>query len=142
MASSRSPAYGSFPNGSLFLRKLLQFCSMDIVDPRAQQYAEQYTTPEDALLQEIAAFTYAHHTRPHMLSGHLQGRLLEMISRMLQPQRILEIGTFTGYSALCLARGLAAEGLLHTLELREDDAAHARAFFGRSSFHEKIKLHI
>ena len=76
-----------------------------------------------------------------MLSGHLQGKLLEMISCMIQPRRILEIGSFTGYSGLCLARGLAADGRLHTIELREADAAIARAYFERSSFADKIILH-
>ena len=76
-----------------------------------------------------------------MLSGHLQGKLLEMISWMIRPRRILEIGTFTGYSALCLAKGLAADGQLHTIELREDDAAIAKGFFNRSSFASQIILH-
>ncbi len=76
-----------------------------------------------------------------MLSGHLQGKLLEMISRMVQPNRILEIGTFTGYSALCLAKGLVPGGQLHTIELREKDAAIAKDFFNRSSFADQIILH-
>ena len=76
-----------------------------------------------------------------MLSGHLQGKLLEMISCMIKPRRILEIGTFTGYSGLCLAKGLRDDGILHTIELREEDAATAKAFFGRSSFADKIILH-
>jgi predicted O-methyltransferase YrrM len=77
-----------------------------------------------------------------MISGHLQGRFLEMISCMMRPQRILEIGTFTGYSALCLAKGLQPGGKLHTIELREDDAATARRFFNRSPYGEHIILHI
>jgi predicted O-methyltransferase YrrM len=76
-----------------------------------------------------------------MLSGHLQGKVLEMISWMIRPRRILEIGTFTGYSALCLAKGLAADGQLHTIELRDDDAATARRFFERSPFSSRIILH-
>lgn len=115
---------------------------MNIVEPLAQAYAEKYTTPEDGLLAEVAAFTYKHHPRSHMLSGHLQGKLLEMISCMIRPRRILEIGTFTGYSALCLAKGLAEGGQLHTLELREDDARHARGYFERSIHHKQINLHI
>jgi predicted O-methyltransferase YrrM len=115
---------------------------MDIVDPQAQQYAEKYTSPEDELLQEVASFTYRHHPKSHMLSGHLQGKFLEMISCMIRPKRILEIGTFTGYSGLCLAKGLAPDGELHTLELREEDAERARGYFERSELKEKIKLHI
>ena len=115
---------------------------MDIVDPKAQAYAETYTSPEDALLAEVAQYTYRHHAHAHMLSGHLQGKFLEMLSCMIRPRRILEIGTFTGYSALCLAKGLPADGLLHTIELREADAASAKAYFDRSFFKEQIILHI
>ena len=88
---------------------------MDIVHLAAQQYSEKYSTPEDELLRDIAEFTYKNHPYAHMLSGHLQGKFLEMMSLMLQPERILEIGTFTGYSALCLAKGLKPNGKLHTL---------------------------
>jgi predicted O-methyltransferase YrrM len=77
-----------------------------------------------------------------MLSGHLQGKLLEMVSCMIRPGRILEIGTFTGYSALCLAKGLTEKGVLHTIELREKDAAIAKSFFEKSPFSSKIVSHI
>jgi predicted O-methyltransferase YrrM len=115
---------------------------MPITDPLAQAYAEKYTSAEDALLKEVADFTYQNHPKPHMLSGHLQGKLLEMISCMVKPKRILEIGTFTGYSALCLAKGLDKEGILHTIELRKEDASTAKSFFERSFLKEKIILHI
>lgn len=115
---------------------------MDIVHLPAQQYSERYTSPEDDLLREIWEFTNKNHAHAHMLSGHLQGKLLEMISHMVQPARILEIGTFTGYSALCLAKGLTGNGVLHTIELRKDDAAIAQNFFDRSALKEKIVLHI
>jgi predicted O-methyltransferase YrrM len=115
---------------------------MELINPLAQQYAEKYTSAEDALLKEIADFTYQHHAHSHMLSGQLQGKFLEMLSCMIQPRRILEIGTFTGYSALCLAKGLAKDGQLHTIELREDDATRAKQYFDRSFFKEKIILHI
>ena len=115
---------------------------MELINPLAQQYAEKYTSAEDALLKEIADFTYRHHAHSHMLSGQLQGKFLEMLSCMIQPRRILEIGTFTGYSALCLAKGLAKDGQLHTIELREDDATRAKQYFDRSFFKEKIILHI
>ena len=105
---------------------------MDIIDPSIQAYAEKYTSPEDALLAEVTAYTQANHKDHHMLSGHLQGKFLEMISWMIRPRRILEIGTFTGYSALCLAKGLAPDGELHTIELREADADRAREFFNAS----------
>ncbi|MDQ3278740.1 MAG: O-methyltransferase [Bacteroidota bacterium] len=115
---------------------------MEIVHPQAQAYAEKYTSPEDALLQEVAQYTYTQHAHAHMLSGHLQGKFLEMVSCMVQPRRILEIGTFTGYSALCLAKGLTTDGQLHTVELREADAATAKGYFDRSIFRERIILHL
>ena len=115
---------------------------MDLTLPQAQQYAEKYSSPEDDLLREVAEYTYAHHPKAHMLSGHLQGKFLEMVSCMIQPKRVLEIGTFTGYSALCLAKGLAEEGILHTIELRKEDAGRAKAYFDRSKLGQKIILHI
>jgi caffeoyl-CoA O-methyltransferase len=115
---------------------------MDIVNPLAQQYAEKYTTTDDALLQKVLAETERAHAHAHMLSGHLQGQFLGMISCMLQPRRILEIGTFTGYSALCLAKGLQQEGQLHTIELRKEDAATAQGYFNQSSYRQNIILHI
>lgn len=115
---------------------------MDIVHPSAQHYAEEYTSPEDALLKEVNDYTLQHHKEYVMLSGHLQGKLLEMISTMVQPRRILEIGTFTGYSALCLARGLTTEGKLHTIELRQEDAQKAQGFFGRSVYASRIISHV
>jgi len=115
---------------------------MHITDPKAQAYCERYTSAEDELLQEVAKYTNTQHPHAHMLSGHLQGKFLEMVSCMVQPQRILEVGTFTGYSALCLAKGLQPDGVLHTIELREADAARAQSFFDRSIFKEKIILHI
>jgi predicted O-methyltransferase YrrM len=114
---------------------------LDIIHPEIQEYAERFSSAEDELLSEINAYTVNHHSKHHMLSGHLQGKTLEMISRMIKPRRILEIGTFTGYSALCLAKGLSDDGMLHTIELREEDAAIAKAYFDRSSFASKIILH-
>jgi len=115
---------------------------LDLINPSVQSYAEDFSTPEDALLREISDFTLKHHSaEAMMLSGHLQGKVLEMISCMIKPSRILEIGTFTGYSALCLAKGLTEDGQLHTIELREPDAALARGFFDRSSFADRIISH-
>jgi predicted O-methyltransferase YrrM len=106
-----------------------------------QEYAEKFSSAEDALLHEIADYTIKNHPEHQMLSGHLQGKFLEMASMMIRPRRILEIGTFTGYSALCLAKGLTDDGVLHTIELREKDAATAKGFFDRSFYKEKIILH-
>ena len=107
---------------------------MDIVNPQAQLYAEKYTSADDLLLQEVLDFTVKHHAHAHMISGHLQGQLLKMISNMIKPKRILEIGTFTGYSALCLANGLDEAGFLHTIELRSADAEKSRSYFEKRDY--------
>lgn len=114
---------------------------MELIHPSAQQYAEDYSSKEDILLKEVNDFTIQHHAESQMLSGHLQGKVLEMVSCMIRPRRILEIGTFTGYSALCLAKGLTEDGQLHTIELREADATLSRAYFDRSSFSKHIISH-
>ncbi|MEI6948505.1 O-methyltransferase [Paraflavisolibacter sp. H34] len=114
----------------------------EMLHPELAVYLEKYTSPEDGLLAEVARYTQQHHPKWHMISGHLQGKVLEMISCMLRPRRILEIGTFTGYSALCLAKGLAPDGRLHTIEVRDEDARTAKGFFDKSVFSEQIILHI
>jgi predicted O-methyltransferase YrrM len=114
---------------------------MELVDLKAQAYAEHYSSKLDRLLEEIAAYTAANHPEAHMLSGPLQGKLLEMMSRLLCPRRILEVGTFMGYSALCLAAGLAEDGQLHTIELRDEDADRAAGYFRRSNRGDRIILH-
>ena len=106
------------------------------------QFSADYSSSLDDLLQEIEQYTLAHHAQPHMLSGKVQGRFLEEISRMLKPTYVLEIGTFTGFSALCLAKGLQSDGALHTIELREETASIAHNFFQRSTFKEQIKIHV
>ena len=113
----------------------------DIVSSLAEQYAADFTSPEDDLLRKIAEETKQNHPHAHMLSGHVQGKFLSLVSSLVRPLRILEIGTFTGYSALCLANGLGVDGVLHTIELREEDAANARAYFKASAHEKKIKLH-
>lgn len=114
---------------------------MDIIHPLIQSYAEQFSSGEDELIKEVNEFTTNHHPEAIMLSGHVQGKLLEMISCMVNPRRILEIGTFTGYSGLCLAKGLQPDGQLHTIELREADAQRARAYFDRSEYAKNIISH-
>ena len=114
---------------------------MELINPQVQAYAEHFSSAEDELLTEINVWTVKNHPDSQMLSGHLQGKVLEMISWMIRPRRILEIGTFTGYSALCLAKGLTTDGQLHTLELRETETSTARGFFNRSSFSRQIILH-
>lgn len=115
---------------------------MDIVNPLAEKYTEQFTTAHHTLLQQIIDATYASHAQPHMLSGHVQGKFLQMVSRMVQPMKVLEIGTFTGFSALCLAVGLQKNGTLHTIELREEDAIISQNNFNKSEYAQQIKLHV
>ena len=115
---------------------------MDFVTILAQAYAEKYTSNPDLVLDELAVKTYSTHSQAHMLSGKVQGRFLEMISCMIQPRRVLEIGTFTGYSALCLAKGLHKDGLLHTIEIRPGEAEIAKAYFKLSVWQEQIILHL
>ncbi|CAN5241498.1 class I SAM-dependent methyltransferase [soil metagenome] len=114
---------------------------MEILNALAEIYAHKFSSSEDDLLKEINEFTIAHHKHAHMISGHLQGKFLQMISCLVQPQQILEIGTFTGYSALCLAKGLNHSGSLHTIELRTEDANIAKGFFSKSLKKNQIFLH-
>jgi caffeoyl-CoA O-methyltransferase len=114
--------------------------SLNLIDPLAQAYAEKFSSSEDALLLDISAFA-SKHPQASMLSGHVQGRFLEMISSLIQPARILEIGTFLGYSAICLARGLAEGGILHTIELNDQDATTAKENFRKAGIQDKIILH-
>lgn len=101
-----------------------------------------HTTPEEALLQELDRETHRRMVAPRMLSGHLQGRLLTLLVQLLRPQRVLEIGTFTGYSALSLAAGLGPEGRLDTIEVDDELETLVQSYFDRSEHGPKIRLHI
>lgn len=114
---------------------------IELISAEVENYAAFYTSAEDQLLAEISQYTIINHPHHHMLSGSVQGMLLQTLSCLLKPKYILEIGTFTGYSALCLAKGLQADGKLHTIELREADANIARGFFSKSLYNNKIVLH-
>ena len=114
---------------------------MELINEKAQAYAEQFSSPEDELQKKVNVFTQTH-PESQMLSGHLQGKVLEMLSCMIRPRRILEIGTFTGYSALSLVKGLTEDGELHTIELREEEAVKAKEFFSQSPYRSKIILHL
>ena len=104
---------------------------MEILNEDLQRYSEQHTSPESDLLKKINRDTHAHVLMPRMLSGHLQGRVLAMISYMIKPQRILEIGTYTGYSALCLAEGLSTSGKLITIDINEELERKVRDHFSQ-----------
>lgn len=106
------------------------------------EYISLHTTPENEALQAITRDTHVHILNPHMLSGHVQGRALSMISHMIRPKRILELGTFTGYSALCLAEGLAKDGQLVTIEHNDELKETIRRNLSRSPLSDRIDLHI
>lgn len=106
------------------------------------RYILDHTTPEDALLKELNRKTHLQVLQPRMVSGHLQGIILEMISRMINPTYILEIGTFTGYSAICLAKGLRSEGTLHTFEINDELENIATEYIKKSPNASQIVQHI
>ena len=105
-----------------------------------EEYISYHSTPENGALEAITRDTYVHILNPHMLSGHVQGRALSMFSHMIKPKRILELGTFTGYSALCLAEGLAEGGRLVTIEHNDELEDTIRRNLSRSPLGEKIEL--
>ena len=107
-----------------------------------EEYVEQHSSPENEALKEITRTTNQLTVHPHMLSGQVQGRLLAMLSHMITPKRILEIGTFTAYSALCLAEGLTPNGVLHTIEINDELEDLIKHNLSLSPLGKKIQLHI
>ncbi len=115
---------------------------MDFINEEIETYSSLFSDPESELLKKLNRETHAMVLQPRMLSGHLQGRFLAMISKLMQPQFILEIGTYTGYSALCLAEGLAENGQLITIDVNEELESFTRPFFEASSFRHQIDYRI
>ena len=115
---------------------------MHFLDPKLEDYLSSHHDAEPLLLAELNRETHLKVLQPRMLSGPLQGRYLAMLSKMLSPKFILEIGTYTGYSALCLAEGLSKDGELHTLEINDELETFSRSYFNRSEFGNQIHLHI
>jgi caffeoyl-CoA O-methyltransferase len=116
---------------------------MEIINQEIQTYAENFTSPESELLRELREKTFAERDDKSMLSGFYQGRLLAMFSKMLRPRRILEIGTYMGYSALCLAEGLREEdGKIITLDVNEETNQIAKSFWARSELNDKIEARL
>lgn len=113
---------------------------MEFIERAIQFYAENHSEKEPELLQKLNRETFLKVPQPRMLSGHLQGRFLSMISKMKCPRTILEIGTYTGYSALCLAEGLASEGKLITIDPNEETNFFAKTYFEQSEYASKIEL--
>jgi len=113
---------------------------MNFLPEPIEVYCEQHTQQENELLKKINRETHLEVLMPRMLSGHLQGRFLAMISKMIQPKNILEIGTFTGYAALCLAEGLKADGKLITIDINEELAPRVQQYFSESDKSTQMQL--
>ncbi|MFD2037178.1 O-methyltransferase [Belliella marina] len=111
---------------------------MEFIAPELLAYCESHTTEEDELLLHITRETHAKVMMPRMLSGHLQGKTLELITKLLNPKTILEIGTYTGYSGICMARGLSKDGKLITLDINDEIAPMVREFFNQSGLADQI----
>ena len=115
---------------------------MKFLDEAIEKYAEAHTSPESPVLKKIHRDTYANVIMPRMLSGHLQGRLLATFSHMIKPRRVLEIGTYTGYSALCMAEGLLEDGKVITIDINEELEEKVRTTFKGSGLDHKIDYRI
>ena len=113
---------------------------MDFLPKKISDYAESHTAPDSDFLQSLIRDTHLKTLAPRMLSGNLQGRFLSLISHLMQPKRVLEIGTFTGYSALCLAEGLAEDGILYALEANDELEYLIQEYIEKGNFQEKVKL--
>ena len=115
---------------------------MDFLDPAIEHYALQHSQPESNILQKINRQTHAQVLMPRMLSGALQGNVLATFSRMIKPMNVLEIGTYTGYSAICLAQGVQAQGKVYTIDINEELEARVRAYFEEAQMTTKINYYI
>jgi caffeoyl-CoA O-methyltransferase len=115
---------------------------MEFLDKRLDEYSHQHTSDENELLTKVNRETYLEVLQPRMLSGHLQGRFLSMISKMLCPSQILEIGTYTGYSALCLAEGLTNDGKLTTIDVNEELQTRVEGYFKESAYGNQLEMKI
>ena len=115
---------------------------MNFLPENIDQYASDHSQKEPKLLQELFKETWQKALVPRMISGHFQGRVLSMISKLTNPKTILEIGTYTGYSALCMAEGLKKDGILHTIDHNEELYDFQRKYFDRSEYKDQIKQYV
>lgn len=114
---------------------------MDFLPEALELYIENHTKPEPEVLKKLNRETHAHVLMPQMLSGHLQGRFLKMLTTMIQPKQVLEIGTFTGYSALCIAEGLQDGGTIHTIDINEELLNMVQKYIKESGAEKKVKTY-
>ena len=115
---------------------------MEFLPPEINAYSQDFSSPESEVLKELNRETQHKVLQPRMLSGHLQGRVLSMLSHMIGPKRILEVGTYTGYAAICMAEGLASDGHLHTIDHNEELEDMANDYFEKAGFKDRITMHI
>lgn len=111
---------------------------MDFIDQKIQEYAEKHTDKEPEVLQSLNRETHLKVLQPRMLSGHLQGRILSLMSKMIRPKYILEIGTYTGYSAICMAEGMQTDGKLVTIDINEELTGMSQSYFEKAGFKDRI----
>ena len=115
---------------------------MQFLPEEIDKYAGNHTTPQNDLLNLIERETWQEVLMPRMLSGHQQGRFLSLISHLMNPRRILEIGTYTGYSAICLAEGLSENGSLHTIDINGELKSRVSSYLEKANLSNSVKLHI
>jgi len=115
---------------------------MNFLPEEIERYCVELSQDEPELLNELNRFTHNNVLQPRMLAGHLQGRVLAMLSHMIKPKVVVEIGTYTGYSALCWAEGLPTNGIVHTIEINDELETKVRSFIERSGLTDRIQLHI
>ncbi len=115
---------------------------MHFISEELEHYVEQHCSPESDLLQRLNKETYQKVLQPRMLSGHFQGRVLSMLSKLIRPERVLELGTYTGYATLCLAEGLSPSGELHTIDIKEELMNFQRKYFDASGYGKQIFQHV
>ena len=115
---------------------------MDFLPEEIDQYCQKFSESESPLLLELNRFTHRSVLQPRMLAGHLQGRVLSMLSHMIAPKVVVEIGTYTGYSSLCWAEGLSPNGIVHTIEINDELEDKILSFVNQSPYKDQIKLHI
>jgi caffeoyl-CoA O-methyltransferase len=115
---------------------------MHFISKKLDDYVVKHSEDEPSLLKALARETYQKILQPRMLSGHYQGRVLSVLSKLIRPKVVLEIGTFTGYSALCLAEGLSQGGVLHTIDINEELVDFQRSYFNKSDYGSQIFQHL
>ena len=115
---------------------------MDFIDHKLNEYSENHSSPQNQVLEDLERETWLKVLRPRMLSGHLQGKFLEFIVKMMQPKEVLEIGTYTGYSAICMANGLSHDACIHTIDINEELEDFTKQHFKKAEVDHQINFYI